>query len=762
MKWEEGLSKTSIGRFGTFKKKEYFVDKNGFLCLNGMGLYIDLPLERDKFILLGHYNPPLDYLIKRSYDWVTIKNELQYLENNTLKTKVILYQTLLSPAFLYYSEFNCFRWVWDVANHGANAFALPLKDGIKAVPFSFNYQENKYGKLKEPWMLLWFSTTRNPFDTPLLLVFQHNPSDIRIITHEYLEIKFNGKAGFVAVMPLFGNELLDKKETVMWNKKLPEDVAKNCSKWSKILLKFPIYCKEEYKVDKKEKKVFIRNKVKFIDIKNDWGIKPETISPVPPILSKAFLSKYEVKFKQRIFSLNLNTKYGPLYGVKGDTLEYSLPICSYTEKTLAPVRVINDKKCEVLSGKLYKYLLNPYLTFGGDDTYNPEVLQDTLHNLRIMGWSIWSLDEYKRKKVLDSLARGLKNLKSTSYNHYVEPNNSLEYIADKTIFDTKGSVDYDFEWYNGMQLRGLWAYYFYCNRDKAIKLLKSKKDVIIKLLNYYSIYSDWAILCCWTCVRGIAAWIDGVNYAWEGLIGLNRIANDLNDNKMYNYTHYLVSKYTTTLYASWNMFLKSNKVCSGFYEREGLKIENHISEGMISATNVDLLLFLQDIGQKEKIRRYTYNIMPKIYPRWNLRYDKIFAKKGYPGEFKRCGRHYLLEPHLNVRSLLFNESLNKLLKYDKEMTGQVIECFLVGTHPMVIIPTHVKFKGNIWDDKLNIQTIILQGMVSGKFQIEIISKNKPLKFSGIRNLKYDKIKRKYIGEVNLQKDKEVKIKINYV
>ena len=170
LSWKKGLSRTSIGRFGSLNRKEYFDNTNGFLCWNDKGLYAEVPLSVHKYQEMGFFNPPLEYIHRKKKNWVTVKNDLLYYTGKALKSKIRFYQTLLSPAFLYDIDFNNFRWTWMAGNHGANNFALPLSSGVKTCECSYIYSKEKDGKLKEPWMLLWFSTTRRLFDVPMLLV----------------------------------------------------------------------------------------------------------------------------------------------------------------------------------------------------------------------------------------------------------------------------------------------------------------------------------------------------------------------------------------------------------------------------------------------------------------------------------------------------------------------------------------------------------------------------------------------------------------
>ena len=102
--------------------------------------------------------------------------------------------------------------------------------------------------------------------------------------------------------------------------------------------------------------------------------------------------------------------------VRGKAVEYELPLSRFRNLTLAPVTVKHNPVADEITRRLSEYLESgDYLTFGGDDDYDPDCPLDSLHDLRIMAWALHSVPKEKREKALEQLTRGLKGFCREAY-----------------------------------------------------------------------------------------------------------------------------------------------------------------------------------------------------------------------------------------------------------------------------------------------------------------------------------------------------------
>ena len=201
------------------------------------------------------------------------------------------------------------------------------------------------------------------------------------------------------------------------------------------------------------------------------------------------------------------------------------------------------------------YLRKPTLTFGGDDTYDPANIQDVLHDYRLLAWAAWSLDDKARKAASLRLVRRLRSLRPGNYRTWDEHFTGREFLAEKRIWqDSAGDVTYDYEWYNGMQLAGLWAGgHFLHGGAKVAKAAARHWDIVRGLGDYFSLVNDWATGCFWTDIPGEFMWMDGFHFGWQGLIGLYRLAKRLGKDEQANQAAYLASKAASVHWATWLM-----------------------------------------------------------------------------------------------------------------------------------------------------------------------------------------------------------------
>jgi hypothetical protein len=342
-----------------------------------------------------------------------------------------------------------------------------------------------------------------------------------------------------------------------------------------------------------------------------------------------------------------------------------------------------------------------------------------------------------------------------NYVQEIEPVSKRSYLREKEIWAiVGGKVTYDYEWYNGMQLAGLWAYTFFDNDSNSKKFITEKWDIIIGLSNYYRIFNDWVTGTFWTDTTGEFLWMDGFHYGWQGLIGLVRLSKQIGNKQIELETEYMLAKSTL---ARWCTFflqeyvskhqysynqenelspdkIMNEHIVGGFIARKGLVLCKYHNQGnVISYFVPELFLLYNDYPEiMDKLHYGQYKLLPQDCPDWNTNFTK-YIEQGLNDQSLRkennqdlaWAHFYFLDSHLFIRALLFREPLTKLMSYTDSLTGPVIESYLVGTHPVVIFPTDIKFCGNEWDEKTKTLTIKFESDIKKEMIMKILTDKKP-------------------------------------
>ncbi len=205
------------------------------------------------------------------------------------------------------------------------------------------------GQLGRPWLLLWYgsdsplasskvpqsilpgptypglprASTLFQADVPLLLVFGRAPKAIELKgdgdAARFL-ISFDGGAGKLAVLPLFGHDLRPAAETERWLETFPDEVRERCEAWASCLAEFPVDVKETAAYDGETDRVTLANEFSYIRL-SPGGRR---FAPVPPMLALACSQGLPVRFSQEPTDLRCPTQFGPMMGIAGDGYSWSM------------------------------------------------------------------------------------------------------------------------------------------------------------------------------------------------------------------------------------------------------------------------------------------------------------------------------------------------------------------------------------------------------------------------------------------------------
>lgn len=767
--WRPGLSETSAGRFGGFRG--FRQPEQGFLCWSASAERILVHDEDDqRGRLIFQFLPETNVAVREQVDWTTQQFTYSSADGHPLGRVI---HTLLFPGALFEWQRRSFAW-WNF-NFSAATVAYPSVCGYRVIgPRECNYptfEATGSAAFAAPWMLLWMSWGDLPF--PLLFLFERPPQRVETIARAQ-RFHFDGPAGLLAVCPLTGCDRWSSKDYGKLARDLDEPTARLVQTWSRLKLAVPIGCEEFYRFDEAQGRIEVRQRFEYLRSKDAFGTQPLQMAPLPPLLAMAHevqrsqAADLGLRIEGQIVDTGLPTLFGPYMGVEGAEARFSLPRSAGIEHTIAPVRVLNDPRCDELTAKLDRELAQPTMTFGGDHTYDPDNIQDICHNLRVLGWATWSLDDAARRERFANLARNLKTLVPEQYVVETEPVTGLTYRWQKDLWGG-GAIAVDLEWYNGMQLAGLWAGMFYSEDEEGwLKRLRDHWPLLLDLLRYYEIFHDWATGLTFTALTRKCLWFDGLNFAWQGQAAAARLARRLGDDAAADRAEYLAARSSLGRAVAWFMYdyaaahrcflpekktevgvdvvdagaAKDRLTVTGFLERRGVTVGPTYHPG----NAIGYLVFEQFLLQRltpqilEKIRRGQYEFLDKEMADWPYRYCPSPDGRGPTQKHPLYPSHmhfYHLDPHLFARALLLREPLEKLLSYSTALSGPVMESFLVARAPMVIFPTGARFRGVTFDAATGELRIVMLSPAGGRLRLLVAHERPPASVTGAESWCHD-------------------------
>ena len=740
--WIDSPVNEAAGRLGAFMEG-YRYRRMGYLSLISDGVDVYSITLGDN-LSLGRPRVPQECTYSEDYNWSRAQKVYEYPSESGTDTLMIV-ESILAPGFLYSNTADVFRWQWNEQIAGQK-FILPLKSGAKEFGEGNRYVRGYHGKLDDNWMLISFAGSRLPFDCPLLFIFENTPSEIEIVNHENIDVRFPDRAGKVIVMPLLG---IKKSEGILKTSNL-NVLVEQCSRWREIMSHYPVDCRESFAFDG-EGQLLIKNEYEFISF--DDAAK-KTMSPVPIFTEYARKRGYAVNVEQEVIETGYPTNYGPLSYVEGTQIVYSIPDCKYVDQMLAPVKVEGNPTADRLQERLSGYLSRPPAwTWPGDHDYDPDGVMDALHNLRLLAWSTWSLPEKERKSRLKDIAEpGVDKIERSLYFFFEDPVAKRVYARDSTIFAQRGKTSYDSDWYNGFQLAGLWSYVYFGDRDKGLKLARDKWDIFTDLYNYYEIYHDWTTSCATTDPRGNLIDYDCMRNGWSGILAYARLARELGHEDQYIVARYLAAKTMVAHYVQWKLQDFIHEVTESYAPDSSAAI---LSFPLDEITGVDRLdsygppnitqpddrhpynlnacipehsLFLRDYGLKDRVAMLTGHDLEKYLPEWRNFNPFTASRPGFwsSANYAAGEYFYCIDPRLFAKSIVLNEDLDKLASYMPldRVSGQAVEGMLVGSRPMLMLPADAVFMGNSWDER-NSALSFTYKVTTENSAVEIINCERP-------------------------------------
>jgi len=772
-RWQRGVSFGSAGRLGAHAAG-FEPAENGYLTYQNAGPVFML-IQPDRRVIGSLQLPPKYTVEERTRSWtLRVARYRAPKQPGSPRLDLRVLGSVLSPAITFASSTDrTFRWRWPV---GASPqwCVFPTSDGAVLAHYSRGYPlrpfdpdaaylfETGYRQDQPPaklawrgrWLVTFGLTGRGGACTPVLWVFHRaRPRRIDVTTYEYMDFGFDRPFRRISAMPLYGcSEVAGDELRQACGAKGLRRLGARAEHWADVLRKLPDEIDETFRIDEEAGTVEVCNVGRRID-----GKRP-TVCPIPPFLTSA-ATRYPVSIKNPLLpkprgAPDLYTHYGPYRVVRGGVLRYTMPLCPYLETVLSPVRVTGDRRAAALTRRLREYFADPRHTYGGDGTYDPETLLDILHNLRVLAWAAWSLPDEQQPAAHAAIVRDLESLFApTSYVSYREPTTGRTFARDPRIFDWCGDITYDFDWYSGMNLAGLFAGVYFGAIPADV--VRRQWKLVCDIEAYFEIFQDWATMAPWTDCRGEVLNIDCARHGAQGMIGFARLADRFGKRRKRDLARYIASRYMVFWAAEQALpeLYKEGGVPTrhwggpkgqltlgfgGLYERDlppaviASAVRNPYT---LSPLNPEHMLFLREYGPLGKLERYEGELLDRDVPGWDTRPATVYFRNRKPDNIEHntgAYHFYMVDPHLFLRMLALDWPSRRAIGRVKELSGQVMAAALVADAPKVLCPASLTFGGTAWDARRRVLAIRAEAPRPARATWHVLWPDKPKSVEGPR------------------------------
>lgn len=338
-------------------------------------------------------------------------------------------------------------------------------------------------------------------------------AEVSVTSHRHWRLDFDQPGAHVLVVPL-----LDEAD-------IPE-APEQMELWKRLVAAPPLQCADTFSLD--DRKLRLRQRFEGADL----AVRSPMIQNA---LERTSLLEGE---PGRVLC---RTYLGPWAVVEGDTVETAVAI-DWMDYRMAPTRRVG--------GGLSDW--PETMAFPGDGTWDADSPMDQLMSWRIWGPLVAAMDEPLRKQLRQRLDVPSPEAFRESLIASTEPANGRSFLRDRTIFAPCGDISYDFDWYNGLTLSGLWRACDCADEQiaqPARELARRCKAQREQLAAYMEIYHDWRFWSSWTDAQGILWNVDCAQNGLEGLLGERRLRLDEGDAEGAEWIGYLAAKTAAGIFA---------------------------------------------------------------------------------------------------------------------------------------------------------------------------------------------------------------------
>ncbi len=497
--------------------------------------------------------------------------------------------------------------------------------------------------LDQGWLLLWMGNNTHvmetrrildygaPFlsdaymaDVPILLVFQNQPTAIKLSSEGGVEVTFSGAAGRIAILPLYGRDHLPASQTEGWYNNLPTGVQQKIQFWAPRLAYFPADVAETYSYSGGN--ATITETITYETVRAAGGTK---FAPLPPILSLARPLLNPV-FSHAVQGSGYASQFGPIEGIDNrDSYSWTVTDVSHY---IDPQRLIPQSGGTV-PADLQAELENQVTRLVGAGHMDPWVYADQVPNVDYRGDIYWANPAdalYALSEVADALPDGATKNSLISYMSSERNNFKPEYVYNldfglgaprgpaglPTVGDNM-DAELDDWWYqnDNVFLTDVPLYSFY-GLARFYQTVGGTPppdaySEAVNALNRDMSEQDWASLGWFQGYQDRREAVVNTNRHFAGMVGFVRMADRVGDSAASNLGRALVAKamvarlgqlqYTHYLYQSGIVQLSSNPK----WQLEGLE-ELNIWLGVIY--NYDWRGSYDDARQVIRLNQFSFDL----------------------------------------------------------------------------------------------------------------------------------------------------------
>jgi hypothetical protein len=341
--WREGLSATSIGRFGWWPSVPDTIVGQVIPQHYEENLVARIHGDRIERSVLGLSGRPwtlrfgvgvlpdavVDSVRVEALSWAA-KTWSVFRGASTARISC----NALSPGIWLESSASSIQFASDdtlgliayVGTGGVNVVDLAAPPGGGPA-----YEGRRDGPWNECWMLFWQAEESPlPARIPLLLSLSRNPARIQR-DGGHLRVSFVSAAGdsIRAVLSFpYGVAQLDPAEVATWSAALPDSVVERCRLFAGMACRWPDAVSERFEIDRAAGQVQIRDHFHYRPLRDSWQTPPREAASLPPMVAFARNQGHAVITPDPgLQALGYATKSGPLEVVlDADSISFSLPL----------------------------------------------------------------------------------------------------------------------------------------------------------------------------------------------------------------------------------------------------------------------------------------------------------------------------------------------------------------------------------------------------------------------------------------------------
>jgi len=248
----------------------------------------------------------------------------------------------LTPGVVFQTDHPGLVVLHNASGPSHLAYATAAATRVRSLPTS---GEVSLADIAKPWILLWFADSPRwrdfaprliqrtgpdkkrvvGLDIPYLVVFHRKPSKLRVKGGE-AAVLFDGPAGTVVLLPLYGASDVRREVTARWKSRLPEHIARRCDLLAAIALHKPVQAVQGFEV--RADRLIVTVDFEYERLAGRWGVPAKRVAPLPPAIALAarYARAYglPLKIHGKLVDLDYPGQSGPFLAVEGPRLRYEI------------------------------------------------------------------------------------------------------------------------------------------------------------------------------------------------------------------------------------------------------------------------------------------------------------------------------------------------------------------------------------------------------------------------------------------------------